>query len=88
LLAYEEYRRTILSKAGSYLDLLRQERDRFKLDLLENKIHRAQCLPSVFFVFKFPKEYCNDNVVTYLNNLLISVYTTLLPAVSYLYTIN
>jgi len=28
LLTYEEYRRTILSKAGSYLDLLRQERDK------------------------------------------------------------
>jgi len=55
LLTYEEYRRTILSKAGSYLDLLRQERDRFKIDLLDNKIQRAQCLPSGFFVFKLPK---------------------------------
>ncbi len=88
MLTYDEYRRTILSKAGSYLDLLRQERDRFKIDLLDNKIQRAQCLPSGFFVFKLPKEYCNDNVVTYLNNLLISVDSTLLPAVSYLYTIN
>lgn len=87
-MTYEEYRKNIVSKASSYLDIIRKESDKFKIDLLDKKIQRAQCLPDGFYIFKVPKEYANDSNINFLNNLLISVDTTMLPAISYLYTIN
>lgn len=87
-MTYEEYRKNIVSKASSYLDIIRKESDKFKIDLLDKKIQRAQCLPDGFYIFKVPKEYANDSNINFLNNLLISIDTTMLPAISYLYTIN
>lgn len=86
-MTYQEYRVSIVPKAQKYLNQIKEHKEKFNVELQNNKIQRLELIPDKWLVFHEPRGL-SDNDHKRLVSLLISIDSSFLPAITTIWTLG